>query len=428
MARTALVAVIGLTACYKPPSITPPTLAEVRQWSRPKLPDPKPPASWQLDVDAAIAYAKTHSPVANERDDVEDVADARIDAAGQLTNPELRIGRTFDAELGAVDRTVVGVRFHPDMPWERSSKIAAARADAKAVHARTTVIEHELVARIRRGYATLAFREAIHDALTQEITHLADRNRLLAGQLARATATQFDVLLADEDLLDLERTSSAVEVELSQTRNELAEQLGIPASQTWQPVWDLAKLQVIESTFDRDALVARALASQSELVELGHRAQGADARAYRERTKRIPWFDGLQIERSVRRTAEWGAFIQITLPVFSQNGGAIEVADAEVRATARARQRIAVRTVQRVDAAIAHARATGLRAKKMAERMALIDKAVTELMTQAATAPIDPMKLLLLDERHGRARRDALTAGLDHRLALIALAAVTGDP
>lgn len=428
MVRTALVAVFGLTACYKPPSIAPPTLGEVRQWSRPKLPDAGAPASWRLDVEAAIAYAKTHSPAATERDDLEAVADARIDAAGQLTNPELRIGRTFDTELGAVDRTVVGVRFHPDMPWERSSNVAAARADAKAVHARSSVIERELVGKIRRGYATLAFREAIHDALTQEITHLTDRNRLLAGQVARAAATQFDALLADEDLLDLERTSSALEVEISQTRDELGAQLGIPAGQTWQPVWDLAALQAVEVTFDRDVLMARALAAQPELAELGHRAQGADARAYRERTKRIPWIDTLQIERSVRRTAEWAAFVQITLPVFSQNGGAIEVADAEVRATDRERQRIAARTVQRVDAAIAHARATGLRAKRMAERMALIDKAVGELMTQAAAAPVDPMKLLLLDERHGRARRDALTAGLDHRLALIALAVVTGGP
>lgn len=417
----------GSVACYTPPSAAPPTLAEVAIWTeRPKLPEAGA-AGWQLDVEGAIAYARAHGPVAGERRDAEAIATARIDAAGQLTNPELRLGRTFDGELGAVDRTFVGIRFHPDMPWERSGNVAAARADADSVRARSRVVERELATRIRRLYATLAFGEATREALVREIAKLTERQRLLAGQLARAAATQFDVVIADEDLLDLERARGTLELALVRARNELAERLGIPPGQHWQPVWDLAQLRRVETSFDRDALAARALANHPELAELAHRVRGADARAYRERTKRAPWIEGLQIERSVRRSTEWAAFVQISLPVFSLNGGAIAAADADAHAITAERRRASVRVVEAVDAAIAYARSTGARVKELAERMAVMDKAVGELTAQASASAVDPVKLLLIEERHGRAQRDVLAAALEHRLALIALAAVVGD-
>lgn len=427
-----IVAIVAIVAigCYTPPSAVPLIPSEVIAHNRqPRLAAPEP-ASWDFDVDTAIAYARTHGGLARQRRDAEAVAAARIDAAGQLTNPELRLGRTFDSELGAVDRVFVALRIHPDMPWQRRSNVAAARADAAAARARSQVLERDAAAEIRRLYATLAFGEATRDVIDRQLSALTERQRLLVAQVTSGTATQLEAVIAGEDLFDLAHTRADLAIELTRARGELAGRIGIPSDQPWRPLWDLAKLRAIETTFDQAALAARALATRSELDELAHRAASADARAYRERTKRIPWIEGVQIERSVRRTAEWGVFVQLSLPLLSWNGGAIAAADAETRAAIGERDVAAANTLRAVAAAIALAQATGARARELAERIPPLDKAVNELTAHANANPaaVDPVKLLLLHDRHGRAERAVLAAALEHRLALIALAALTGGP
>lgn len=420
----------ALAACYAPPSAAPLTPAEVASWSAgsraPRAPASEAPKNWDLDVDAAIAYALRHGPAAAERRDVESVAGAEIGAAGQLTNPELRVGRTFENTLGASDRVVVALRLHPDMPWARGAKVAAARADLAAERARTGQAEREVAAEVRRLYAALAFGEATRDVITRQLGVLVERQRVLAAQVARGAATQLEALLADEDVIDLEATRSTLEVELARSRSSLATILGIPAGQAWKPVWDLAKLRTIEASFDRAALRGRALAARPELAEAAHRVQAADARAYRERARRVPWFENVQVERSVKDSVDWSISAAITVPLFSLNGGEIEVADATLKSATDARRRLALQTLEEVDAAIALAEATGRRARELAERAGPLGEAMAALMAQASSVNVaDPIKLLLLEERHVRAARKVLEAALEHRLAVIALLALT---
>ena len=134
----------------------------------------------------------------------------------------------------------------------------------------------------------------------------------------------------------------------------------------------------------------------------------------------------VQIERSVRDTAEWAISVQVSLPVFSLNGGAIKTAEARSHQVTAERQRLATGTLNEIDAALELAKATGVRASLLAQRLPSLEKAVTELVAQAGNAAAgDPVKLLLIQERHGHAHRAILAAALEHRLALIALAALT---
>jgi hypothetical protein len=106
----------------------------------------------------------------------------------------------------------------------------------------------------------------------------------------------------------------------------------------------------------------------------------------------------------------------------------IEAADARTHAAQSERRRLAIETLQKLDAAIALAETTGKRARDLADRMAPLDKAMTDLMNQPGAAAVaDPVKLLLLEERHVRAERAVLAASLEHRLALIELASIAGD-
>lgn len=426
--RSLLLATL-LAGCYTPPSAAPVTPAEVAEWTagRTAARAGAAPASWDMDVEAAVAYAAEHGVAAQAGRDAQAIASAEIDAAGQLTNPEVRVGKTFDGTVGASDRIFVALRVKPDMPWARSAAIASARANAKAEVAKTAASVRDAAREIRRLYAMLAFGEASRDVIVKQLAVQGQRRDVLAAQVARNAATQLELVLAEEDVVELETTRGELDVELTRARSELAELVGIPHGQTWRPTWDLAKLRAVETSFDRAALAKQALAARPELAEAAHRVQAADALAYRERARRIPWFEYLQVERSAKDEVDWAVSLGISVPLLSLNGGEIDAADARTHAADAERRRLAVETLSQLDAAIALAETTGKRARELADRIGPLDKAMTDLLGQAGAAAVtDPVKLLLLQERHVRAERAVLSAALEHRLALIDLASIAG--
>ena len=423
----ALVLAAALAGCYSPPSARPVSPAEVDAWTAGRATTRPAPASWDMDVDAALAYAAEHGSAAQAGRDAEGIARAEVGAAGQLSNPEVRVGKTFDGSENASDRIFVALRLKPDMPWARDAAIAGARANAAAEKARTAIAVRDAAKEIRRLYASLAFGEASRDVIVKQLGVLSKRRDVLAAQVARNTATQLELILAEEDLVDLEAKRGELDVELAQARGELAELIGIPHGQTWRPTWDLAKLRAVEVTFDRAALAQKALASRPELAEAAHKLQEADALAYRERALRMPWLEYLQVERSTKDAVDWAVSLGVSVPLLSLNGGEIEAADARTHAAHAERRRLAVGTLRELDAAIAYAEITGKRARDLTDRMAPLDKALTDLMSQPGAAAVtDPVKLLLLEERHVRAERAVLAAALAHRLAVIEIETIAG--
>ncbi|MBL9013954.1 MAG: TolC family protein [Myxococcales bacterium] len=425
----ALVVAAALAGCYSPPSARPVTPTEVDAWTagRAAAKTGAAPASWDMDVEAALAYAAEHGSAAQAGRDAEGIARAEVGAAGQLSNPELRVGKTFDGSEAASDRIFVALRLKPDMPWARSAAIAGARANAAAEKARTAIAVRDAAKEIRRIYASLAFGEASRDVIVKQLGVLSKRRDVLAAQVARSAATQLELILAEEDLVDLESKRGELEVELTHARGVLAELVGIPQGQTWRPTWDLATLRTVETTFDRAALAQKALASRPELAEAAHKIQEADALAYRERALRVPWLEYVQVERSTRDAVDWAVSLGISVPLLSLNGGEIEAADARTHAAHAERRRLAVGTLRALDAAIAYAETTGKRARDLADRLAPLDKALTDLLAQPGAATVtDPVKLLLLEERHVRAERAVLAAALEHRLAVIEIESLAG--
>ena len=131
----------------------------------------------------------------------------------------------------------------------------------------------------------------------------------------------------------------------------------------------------------------------------------------------------------MRDEAAWGITAMVMLPIFSASSGRIAAAEAQRRRHLGARERLAVETVQRIAEAVDVAEATGRRARELAERLEPAGEQIAELLAQEKTAAAaDPVKLLLLEERHVRARRAALEAAYDHRVALIELEALVGGP
>lgn len=392
-------------------------------------PPTAPPPDWQFDERAAIAYALGHSPAIAERRDQEAIARARIAAAHQLTNPELHLGRSSEQGLlgDESSRFVVALRVFPDMPWALDARIATARASYAAERAVTTTATRALAAQIAQGYAQLAFGQATADLLARSRDVLAERRRVLAAQLERNAATRLELVLAEQDAAEIDATISAIELAATRQRAELARLIGVPPGQPWTAVYQLDAERAIHTELDRAALEARALA-RPELDELAARSEAAEATGREARSHRLPWLESVQVERSVRDGVEWAASATISLPLFSFNSGKVATADAERHHYADQRSRLALDTLRQVDDAVALVEATGRRARALADQAAPAGAELAALFAAAkAAATTDPVKLLLLEERHVRAERAVLDAACDHRMAMIALDAITGS-
>lgn len=418
---------LALAGCFRPAPLEPlaPTAIERNIET---TPDVAPPPGWRFDEHAALAYALAHGATAAERRDQEAIAEARIAAARNLTDPELHVGRSSEQGLLGDESTrfVIALRVFPDMPWALDARVARARADHEAERAITTTARRALAAQLAQGYAQLAFARATRDLLEKASGVLAERRRVLAAQLAHNTTTQLELVLAEQDAGDVAAALSAIELAETRARATLAQLMGIPAGQDWTPVWEIANQRAIHVGLDRAALSTAALRGPEAAV-LTARADAADAAAYEAHTARVPWVKSLQVERSVRDTVEWAASATISLPLFSWNVAA--AADAERSRAVHLRRQFAVDSARQIDNAIALVEATGRRARSLAEQLGPTGTQIDALLAAEKSAAIaDPIKLLLLEERHVRAERAVLDAACEHRMAVIALEALTGEP
>lgn len=424
MSRSSVAVLAVLASCYAPksqPSLRPPTLDSAKPTAAELT------SSTSFDERSAIAYAMQHSPLLTERADVERVADAKIGAARQLSNPELRIGQESETGLlGTSSKNSIGLRLHLDAPWTLSARVSRARAERDAERAKTASTAGELTTTIKELYVDIAFEEALQAMLERQLVVLRERNRVLAARMEHATATRLENLLADHDLADLEDAKADVDLDLLRSRAKLARVIGIPAGQEFHPVADQVQLRSVATDVDVDTLMQRALVANPDMAEQAALANAAGAQVYEEKTKRLPALDWLQVERATSTEVEWSVGASITVPLFSLNSGEIATAKAQQQQHVHERARIADKLRHEIQSAVDVVRATGKRAREMTARLGPLNEQIDALLEQErASATADPIKLLLLEERHVRAQRDLLDASYAHRRALIDLDKLT---
>lgn len=413
-----------IAACYSPRPLSRLSSLSPRQ----DAPAVTTSQDWNLDENEAVAYALEHGPQLADRADAERVASEEIGAARQLSNPEVRIGQTSDERIaGATHELSIALRLRPDMPWELDAKVAQARAASEAERALTAGVRRDLTSQIRTLYASLAYAGAKRELVEQQLAIIRSRLQVVGERVDRGTGTRLEALLTEQDAADLEAARSEADVELVRARGELAQLLGIPPGQAWQPSWDTAVLRDVRDRVEVGALTARALDGRPELAELAARSREADALAHEEKAKRIPWFEWLQVERSTGDETRWGVGAAFRLPVLSLNRGRIAAAEAARSRAEREREREGARTMRAIAAAAEVVELTGARVRELSARLDPTSREIAALLAQEqASATADPVKLLLLQERQIRATKDLLAAGYDHRIAVIALDALAG--
>ncbi len=263
------------------------------------------------------------------------IARADLVEAGLLRNPVF----SFLFPLGPKQLEWT-LQFPFEVIWERPRRVAAARLNAQAVGERLVWDALTLVAQVRTAHADAVIADrrlelTIENAdLVQRLADISEA-RLRAGDIS-----ELEARAARSDAARVQVVRRAVEYDRDLARLTLA---GLLALDT--PVEQLRPIQApvldVSTCGTETARLEDALASRPDVraAEIGIEAAAQRARWERSRVLSLI---GILDGNGSGEGAEVGPGVNVEVPIFSRNQGAIGRADAEVERASR--QYVAVRT------------------------------------------------------------------------------------
>lgn len=282
-----------------------------------------------LTSQEAVSIALWNSP--SFQATLADLGLARADLveAGLLRNPVFSL--LFPVGAKQLEWTL---QFPFDALWQRPRRVAAAQLNARAVSERLVWNALALVAQTRTAHtdAVIADRRlqlAIENAdLVQRLAGITEA-RLRAGDISELEARS-----ARSDAARVQVMRRAVEHDRNLARLTLAATLGLDAvADQLRPVPGA----LLEPTTCGTELarLEEALASRPDVraAEIG--IEAAAQRARWERSRVLTLIGILDANGSGKEGFELGPGVNLDLPVFSRNQGAITRADAEVERASR---------------------------------------------------------------------------------------------
>jgi len=292
-----------------------------------------------LDEEALVRHALTHNLELRAARFQQGVADAAITRAGALDNPVARaewlhVQTPDDYGFG------VGLEWKPPQPGVYGAGKDAARFGAAAVREDLRERAAELEADVRRGCAELRTLDAELALAEQAVTTRRNLAEAVSRRVERGAANRMELSLVRVSLARAEQQREMLSLTRDSRRGELEVSLGLPAGQRLDlglpPASDLSALENRASTTPpqtSDAeLARRAVERRPALRADRQRVGAADRLLSAERAKRWPW---LSIEGRYRRhdqaryPNDVTLGLELSLPVFNQNGAGIAAAEAE---------------------------------------------------------------------------------------------------
>jgi len=344
------------------------------------------------------------------------IARADLVEAGLLRNPVFSL--LFPWGPKQLESTL---QFPFDALWQRPRRVAAARLNARAVGERLVSDALTLVARTRTAHADAVIADR-RLYLTTENADLVQRLAAITEARLRAgDISDLEARAARSDAARVQVVRRAVESDLNLARLTLAATLGLtPVADELRPVPDGP---VDLSACGTDAArLEDALASRPDVraAEIG--IEAAARRARWERSRVLALIGILDANGSGAEGFELGPGLNLDVPIFSRNQGAIGRADAEVERASR--QYAAVRA-----AVVADVRSATIRMHQAQQAIsAWRDEIVPSLETEQRQAEsayqageIPLFALLDVSRRLVDGRTRLLDADADQQRATIAL-------
>lgn len=380
------------------------------------------------NVDTLIEQARAHNPeLALMRAEAE-AARQRVQPAGALPDPVLRVERMNLANRdGALPETRYTLMQMLPAWGKRELRRDVAAAEGQQAEARTAAAWTELAMRVKAGYARY-YLAAQNEKLTREILDLMARVEQIAqARYAGGLVPQQDAIRAQ-----LEQTQMRTELVMleSDKRQQRARLNALLARDAAAPLAEPRVLRPLPAALDAAALAQRARAN-SPLVK-AEEARLAGAEKNRDLTLRNRWPDlnvGVLPTQMQGRVASWGVMAEVNIPL-QQTTRRSQEAEADAMVTA-ARDRIA-NTVAQLEGDLGESLAGLDAARRSADLVTTQSLPQSELSLRSAMAAYENGKLdftaLLEAQRQIRkVRQDRLKAEAEARMRLAEIERIVGE-
>lgn len=355
-------------------------------------------------------------------------AQAGVDAAGQVPNPEAeaRLGRGMPRGSGA-SGLEWGVALTIPFDWigPRGAEMRAARSEADASRLDAITARREVLGRLAGIFWEIAHDQQLVRTLRETEAQVARLAGLIRLRVEKGESRPTELPRIETELervrLDLERA----QVDLRADRAALEAVLGLSEGSVQIVEGDGATLP---EPLSREETSARVAGAHPRLAAALARVRAREAIVAAERARRIPGFSlGGYFGRELDKDAA-GGVLQVRLPVWNWNTGAIRRAEAEQAAEERAAESAARDLLAEAGAAWERC----VQARDAAARFETQILPRAEAASRAVERGFELGEVSLIDVLDARrvlldARKERIEVGLRARAACTALAVLTGE-
>ncbi len=390
-------------------------------------------------MSSLLVYAQSQSPELAAMRHEADAAAQRVQPAGALPDPVLRVelenitNRGSDARPSLLPSRVGDTKYtvlQPLPAWgKRDLRRDVATADAQQAAARATAAWTELAAKIKTGYAQY-FLAVGTERLTLEVVDLLSRLEQLAqARYAGGLVAQQDAIRAQ-----LEQTAMRSElIALDNDKRRIRARLNaLLARDGFAPLADPQALRTLPAvgTVDAAALMQRARASNPQLLAEEARVRGAEKNRDLTLRNRYPDLQvGVVPTQMGSRITTWGLMVEVNIPLQQDSRRAQERESEALVSAAHARsQALANQLLGELGENLA-----GIEAARRSELLIGTQQLPqSELSFRSALAAYENGKVdfaTLLDAQRQirKARLDRLKAQVEAQVRLAEIERILGD-
>lgn len=275
------------------------------------------------------------------------IALAGVSVARERLNPEARV--EFERETPTRNYALA---VPLELGGKRSRRIAVGEAAVRTSEAELAQIILQIRSDVRRAYFDAVVAEA-RLALLNELQDLTTRGRTAAQQRFEAgSAPRLEVLQAQLALAQAQNEVTAARGAVGASQVRLNALLGFPLDAPTMLSTSLDNAPALIS----DVLIARAQASNAELIVLDRRIEEQLLRVALARALRTP---DVIPEGTITRGAQpefstgWRAAVAVTLPLFTSHRAGVLLEEATLTQLRRERDATLARITGEVSAAVA---------------------------------------------------------------------------
>lgn len=391
------------------------------------------------NVQGLLDYARGQSPeLAAMRAEAEAAAQ-RVQPAGALPDPVLRVElmnvnnfgndagfNLLPSKVGETKYTLMQM-----LPaWgKRDLRRSVAQADVQQASARTSAAWTELAMKIKTGYARY-YEAAANERLTREILDLMARVEQVAqARYAGGLVAQQDAIRAQLEQTAMRSDLIMLESQKQQSRARLNALL---ARDTAAPLAEPQALRPLPgaAALDVAALAQRARSSNPQLQAEEARIIGAEKNRELTRRNRYPDFNvGIAPSQVGSRITQWGLMVEVNIPLQQSTRRSQEAESESMLTAARARsQALEIQLIgdlgENVAALEAARRSDALYAN---ESLPQSELSLRSAMAAYENGKLDFTALLEAQRQIRKTRQDRLKAQVEAQMKLAEIERIVGE-